>query len=230
MRISIGMKIVPILGAGILLMMLNACVPAMHETREAEGDAIQALHYATVRAYKDRQMKGKIYLQYSGKKWKFEMKWRCRLGHYDFDLYSSGRKVIQFRSTPDFAELKDHKGRIKRTDNADLLIEETLGVEIPPVSDLCHWLVGLPSSRLSMSSSHKDSQGRLEKIEQLGWQIRYVEYQRYKIGHADLDLPKHLVFEKDEVRITVNIRQWTAPSAAEHSSGSWHELYAIDGG
>ena len=85
--------------------------------------------------------------------------------------------------------------------------EELLGTRLGwslPVSGLRYWLLGLPAPGLPVVKSSLDSFGRLLRLSQGGWQIRYLDYKWIE----NLALPGKIFVEHPKLRLRLVIDHW----------------------
>ena len=87
-------------------------------------------------------------------------------------------------------------------DAARGVVDTELGALLP-VTELRYWLVGVPAPGLP----HRETigpDGRLEGLEQAGWQLSYSRYETV----GGLELPARIEIESDGVRLRVAIANW----------------------
>ncbi len=93
------------------------------------------------------------------------------------------------------------QGRFE-ADSPEALVEAQLGWQLP-VSHLLWWVRGLPApdsrSRLSL-----DSDSRLARLEQDGWQVNYLAYAE----HNGFTLPERIRLEGHDLQITLVVKDW----------------------
>lgn len=87
----------------------------------------------------------------------------------------------------------------RRARDAESLTHETLGYALP-VSGLVWWVQGLPDPRTPHDARH-GSDGRLERLEQDGWVIRYLQYA------ADAR-PRKLLVARGDLEIRLVADRW----------------------
>lgn len=75
-----------------------------------------------------------------------------------------------------------------------------------PLAELRYWLVGAPAP----GSSHQETigaDGRLARLEQAGWQLRYSRYEAV----GQLALPARIDIESETARLRLVVSSWRLP-------------------
>jgi len=90
---------------------------------------------------------------------------------------------------------------------AEELIHRNTGWTIP-VAQLAFWVRGLPDPTSRIGKFQPNTQGLIETLEQSGWKISYSEYMSVTSGSETLAMPKRIVAEYKEIRLTLAIREW----------------------
>jgi len=93
------------------------------------------------------------------------------------------------------------------------LLYDVMGWRIP-VSGLRYWILGRPAPGVATDEEperHKDGEwdGKLKRLNQSGWEIRYRTYRRVDGVH----LPEHLVLKNEQFDARIRIGTWTLPPA-----------------
>jgi outer membrane lipoprotein LolB len=112
------------------------------------------------------------------------------------------------------AELRDADGEIYRGASMQQLLLRATGWNLP-IEGMNYWVLGLPDPDVPAHST-LDAWGRLKLLDQLGWDIRFLEYtevdgyelpklvfiRHTPVGAADADVEARLAIETWEVRKT----------------------------
>lgn len=115
------------------------------------------------------------------------------------------------------AELRDGGGKVYRDATAEALLARVSGWRLP-LDALRYWVVGLPSPQ-APARVVLDEWGRPRTLQQLGWNIRFIEYAQ----HGSYELPRRLFIERAtdagsssaaEVRLVID--SWALPDSAVH--------------
>lgn len=104
--------------------------------------------------------------------------------------------------------LKDSKGHVYTAENPEALMQQQLGWSLP-ISSLYYWVRGLPApgpvTRVQYDAFH-----RIEVLEQQGWSIHFIAYQRTQL----LELPKEIIFTQTKfyMHLTIEGDSWQVKS------------------
>ncbi len=85
------------------------------------------------------------------------------------------------------------------------LMQQQLGWSVP-VASFKYWVRGLPAQEGEITAATPDDEGRIRKLEQMGWQIAVNEYTRA----LDRDLPSKLEVSHGQFEIKLVIQSWEA--------------------
>ena len=121
------------------------------------------------------KVKGKIAVKAGNKGGHASLRWDREEQTQHIELYGplgGGRVVID--EDANGARLKDTKGGDSRGDSVATLIEQRLGWPLP-FDQLPAWLRGLPAK--PGAKMEWDDQGRVLRMNDSGWQVRYPAYQ-----------------------------------------------------
>ena len=95
------------------------------------------------------------------------------------------------------------KNKILRADNAETLLQQTVGWHVP-VSGFRYWVRGLQEPGVAMTNQQVDDQGRITEMQQADWSISIKRY----IDVEGLDLPAKIFMHNDHVRLKLIIQTW----------------------
>jgi len=82
-----------------------------------------------------------------------------------------------------------------------------------PVDALRYWILGLPTPRLN-ADWELDSYGRIEKLRQAGWEIRFLDYEQ----RNGVELPGRVFVSKGEAEVKVVVQQWQQADAKSRAA------------
>jgi outer membrane lipoprotein LolB len=117
-----------------------------------------------------------------------------------------GQGVAEMRGSSAGMELKNAEGRRFYATDADTLVRQALGVELP-LRGLTWWVVGLPRPEAAHSAT-PDAAGHLVELQQDGWQILFSRYQ----SHNGYMLPGKLVARRgDDLEVRLVLDTWELP-------------------
>ncbi len=117
-----------------------------------------------------------------------------------------GQGVAELRGGPAGMELKNAEGRLYYAADADALVQQALGLELP-LRGLAWWVVGLPRPEATYHAV-PDADGHLGELEQDGWQIMFSRYE----SHHGQPLPGKLLARRgDDLEVRLVVDSWELP-------------------
>ncbi len=119
-----------------------------------------------------------------------------------------GKGLFRLESDAHGASARDDKGHLYRAANAQSLLTQLTGWQIP-IDGLQYWIRGIPTPT-PIAAAQWDDAGRLERLDQDGWEIHYNEYLPYR----DLALPRKLRLIRGGtpvIDIKLIVEQWNLP-------------------
>lgn len=159
------------------------------------------------------QLSGRIALFDAHTSWRSSIHWQHHPEHYEINFLTiSGQQAARLLVNAAGAELFLPDERIAASDVAGLL-RDRLGWQVP-LDSLRFWVIGLPVPGM-MSKHGLDEKGRLQWLEQAGWQINYKRYTRVQ----ELQLPKKIVLQHQRARIRLVIDTWGFEPPRENKAG-----------
>lgn len=149
------------------------------------------------------EMSGRAAVATATEGWTASLAWSQRAADSELHLQGTlGVGGVRVRGDGRYFEIETSKGEKIAADDADAVLQETIGVPLP-VSALRFWLLGVPAPGMP-AIEELDEKGRLARLEQGGWQ---ATYERYAFQH-DAWLPGRMRFERGAVRVRVVVHQW----------------------
>lgn len=122
--------------------------------------------------------------------------------------FGGGRNVLEGREGR--FSLSNSDGRFE-AESPEALMEEQLGWALP-VSAMPDWVRGLPGEHDSYQLE-TDELGFPSHLTQDGWEIDYREWERF----AGMWLPRRLVMNYDDIRITLVVNEWRSTDDEDQS-------------
>ncbi len=109
---------------------------------------------------------------------------------------------VRISSNGSDLEVLNSRGQRLDSEAARAEIETRLGFE-PPLASLRYWVLGVPNPSMPAEET-LDSQQRLERLVQDGWDIEYMSYAAFD-GNW---LPVRMTLRRNDVRVRVFVDGW----------------------
>ena len=198
--------------AGFLLLpllMLGGCATApVSDT----GTVVSTANLA-VPQYRIWQFRGRVSLVREEQGWHASLDWRETGGRYRLRLSGPlGQGALQVDGDGDSVRLLAADGREYRAPDADALVEQATGWQLP-VAGIRYWVRGIPAPGVEARIT-TDEQGRLQNLRQSGWDIRYERYQEVD----GRDWPTRLRLNTADIAIRLVVDRWTLSNAPEEAT------------
>lgn len=161
--------------------------------------------------YDSWQFRGRVSLTRGEEGWHAGVNWQEEAGVYDLRLSGPlGQGAVQVKGTQGLVRLTAANGRVIIANDADALVADVTGWRFP-VSGIRYWVRGLPApAPQPQAVISRDEAGRLQRLEQSGWDIRYTRFQS-----ADgWNWPTRLRLTTDELVVRLVIDEWILPAPA----------------
>ena len=177
----------------VLVLMLQGCATV---DIIAGGKYVRAtrLHLYQLDRWRFR---GRLALRSSRDSWSASIDWRHD-GEHDRMILSGplGQGGLSIDLTAAAIRIDRGGGQIETSVHPDQLIQEQLGVFVP-VRALRFWVVGLTEP----DRAYRDMP---EGFEQLGWQVRYLQFMRT----GDEAMPRKITVTSNDTKLKLIIDQW----------------------
>lgn len=161
------------------------------------------------------QVTGKLGVRVPGDSGSANLRWRQTAADYTIDLsgpLGSGRTVINGQQGEVSLQQAGEPPHTAAT--AEELILYSTGWTIP-VTQLIYWVRALPAPKQKVTHWEKNAEDQLTLLEQAGWRIQYSQYTAVTsaAGNESILLPRRVVAEYGEARLTLIIREWQLDAA-----------------
>jgi len=190
-----------------LLVAVSACTTApMVEAPVKDPAAAWLKHSARMTAIHNWDIEGRIAIRSYKEAVNANLRWQQQGDNYEIDLSGPfGSGAVHLSGEPGAVRLKtDAQDMV--ADNAETLLYQVTGLLVP-IESLKYWIRGLPQPD-SGSSQNLDAQGRLARIEQDRWKVRFRAY-------ADVSrqqLPVKVFVDNHQLSVRIVIDKWSLPS------------------
>lgn len=189
-----------------VFVLLNACaiLPKTPSELPNISAAIHQQHLTKLDAIKSYLLKGRLGVVTKKQGFSGSINWQHSAQNDNIDVFSPlGGKIANIKKTALGVTLTQQDGRNITAQNAQSLIESTLGFKLP-LTGLSDWALGKPTSS-KIEASTWDVQGRLLMLKQDGWDISYEKYADIK----GVSLPNKVVLKSEQLNLKLLIENWS---------------------
>ena len=198
---------------GILLLMLAGCAGVPQQPPVEDPLQVWHARERQLRGIMHWEVRGRLAVRTRDEGFNANFLWRQWGENYHIRLSGPfGMAALTVAGNEEGVALRrDGKTAFHRGDAETLFFRQT-GVRLP-IDALRYWVRGIPQPGVKAKVS-LDRRGRLQTLQQAGWEI---DYRRY-VHKRGLDLPAKLVVENPQVRVRIVIDRWILPSPAKGRS------------
>ncbi len=190
----------------LIFALLNACaiLPKTPSELPSISLAIHQQHLTKLDAIKSYLLKGRLGVVTKKQGFSGSINWQHSAQNDNIDVFSPlGGKIANIKKTALGVTLTQQDGRNITAQNAQSLIESTLGFKLP-LTGLSDWALGKPTSS-KIEASTWDAQGRLLTLKQDGWDISYENY----ADNKGVSLPNKVVLKSEQLNLKLLIENWS---------------------
>ncbi len=189
--------------AAVLLVSACATRPPVTPT---VPESVWLEHRATLQTLTDWQARGRVAIRSEDDGWNADFDWQQRGESYRIRLRGPfGQGGIELHGDKLGVWLKRQDKAPVYARNVEHLLREETGWQLP-VLGLSDWLRGLPADA-QPAALDWDQQGRLQSLQQNGWNIAYGRYR--DVGERQL--PDKLQLLRDQLQVKVVVDEWQIP-------------------
>lgn len=170
---------------------------------------------------RDWSATGRIAVNTDKEAWNIKMYWHQEGDDYQIRLNGPlGSGAVDITGGPDQVTLRTTDGRTLSAADPESLLFDAMGWRIP-ISGLRYWILGRPEAGAPTARLESDTEGKLRRLEQSGWDVRYLSYRRVE----GVDLPVWLIMENKRLSARVRINMWTLDLHAGEGSDPYAPFY-----
>lgn len=149
------------------------------------------------------QFTGRVSLTRAEQGWHAGLSWQQQADRFQLKISGPlGQEAFRLTGNAAGVLLIDADGKIIRADDAESLLLQTIGWQLP-VTGLKYWVRGLAVPGI-YASEHRDLQGRLLALEQSRWAISYSRYHSIE----GVGWPAKLRLVRGDVTVRLVIDAW----------------------
>lgn len=200
------MPLHPVAVVALAALLLTGCATAPPEP-VADREAAWADHRAAVAGLEQWALGGRVAIRAGEEGSRASLDWEQDGERWQVALYGPfGAGEVLLHGGPAGAVLEGPEGTDHDRD-AQALLHRRTGL-ILPVPALEYWVRGLPAPG-RVRERELDDQGRLARLAQRGWEVRYTAYGE----HGGRPLPEALTATRRDgaVRLRLAIHEWRFP-------------------
>lgn len=159
------------------------------------------------------QLEGKLALAAKDEGWSANLDWRQNGEAFEMQLSGPfGLGGLRLAGDRRHVVVRDGDEVYRYAAAPEGVIRRQFGMTIP-VAGLSYWVRGTPRPELA-AVPKLDRYGRLSRLEQSGWTIRYRSY----ASRGGPDLPKRLVMTRPDVRLKLVVDDWKIDRAGANGA------------
>jgi outer membrane lipoprotein LolB len=182
-------------------LIFSGCAPKEEEWPSVSNPSAEwNLHEKALQTIDSWIVKGKVGVSDGVQAQSLNFSWTQQGQNYEIDFYGPlGVKVATLIKQKTEVSLLTSSGKKTAKDPESLMVEE-LGFSMP-VSGLSQWVMGLPQS--TTSPKMLNSFGYLSRLQEDGWDVSYISYQRRK----GLGFPHQMILKRGNVRVVLSLER-----------------------
>ena len=150
------------------------------------------------------ELKGRIAVSMKKQAWSASLQWAQERQNYQINIIAPlGQGSIELEGDGHGVSMRVAKNRILHADAPETLLRKSLGWSAP-VSGLRYWIRGIPVPGKRVTNLLLDGKGRVNQMQQSGWQISYSRYS----SRGDIELPGKIALQNGRIKLRLVIRDW----------------------
>jgi outer membrane lipoprotein LolB len=192
----------------ILALALAGCLQPQQKPDAFSAESWPARR-AALQSLADWHLDGRIALSTAEDGWSGTLTWRQIDEHVDARFRGPlGVGGFHIAGVPDRIALETTDGEHFLFTDPETELEATLGWRVP-LASMRYWMLGVADPLGGEADESLNEEGRLERLEQRDWTVRYTSYRSFD----GATLPRKLVMENGELRIRLAIDDWALGGA-----------------
>lgn len=170
---------------------LAGCSTIAERTPSVDVAAQWEVRQSQLIPLKSWEIQGRVSARAPGEGWQASLRWVRDDERHEIDLWGPlGRGHVRLVQDQFGAQLVDADRNTYWADSSERLLYDATGWRLP-LQGLNYWVLGVPVPE-TPGEQTLDERGRLTSLEQLGWQIRFLRYQR----HGTYEFPSKLFIRR----------------------------------
>lgn len=145
----------------------------------SERAALWHAHLASLLPIRAWDINGRLAVHEGDHGGQMSLRWHREGDHARVQLVGPfGKQLLSITAGPDGARAIDDRRRVFTAPDAQTLLRKMTGWQLP-LRGLDYWVLGAPVPNVAQDA-HLDNEGRLARLRQLGWDIRFIDYGNYQ--------------------------------------------------
>lgn len=164
-------------------------------------------HLARVAALETWYVSGQLGVRLPDNSGSARLRWQQSQDDFRIDLsgpFGQGRTLIQGR--PGAVTLQQGGEEPLQASSAEELLWLATEWQVP-VEELRYWVRGIPSPEQPIQQLKRNREGLLAELQQGGW---HLQYSNYTLVDNRWHLPRRIVAQHEDARLTLVIHTWSA--------------------
>ena len=171
-------------------------------TLQEQAQAWQA-HQTSVAGLREWTLQGRISVATEEDSWSGKLRWQQAAGQFQISFSAPmGVGAARLHTNDTGVVMQVANGKTYYAPDAESLLYQFIGMHLP-LTNLRYWVTGLPNPDTA-STLEYDAAGRLARLQQAQWEIRYRGYQRVQ----NIDLPQKIFIENSQLNVRLVIERW----------------------
>lgn len=185
-----------------VLMTLAGCATTP-EIQPASPPQVYQQHLASLADISQFHVQGRIGVQAEGRGFSGSTQWQHDGRNDQLALFSPlGAQVATISTTADGVLLVTENGKRYIAADVETLTQQNLGWSLP-MQGLPDWVLGRPAAT-PVQQSQWDTNGRLTRLVQDGWDITYAQY----VEVESYSLPNKITLRSPKLNLKLIIERW----------------------
>lgn len=170
----------------------------------AEPERVWAQRQAQLADLSNWSAYGRLAIRSEKEAWSITVHWTQRGEAYRIRFNAPlGQGSMELAGNADGVSLRTHKNEVFTAGDPETLLLDTVGWRIP-LSGLRYWLIGRTEAGAPVDGLDLDVAGRLQHLEQSGWQVDYLRYGQV----GSLELPTKVFLENARLSARLVVSHW----------------------
>ena len=186
-----------------LALLLSACATTPSSRSSAQQARAWQAHQASVGGLQGWALFGRIAISTEDEAWSGKLRWRQAPASYQIQFEAPfGQGAMRLNGDAAGVVMQVVNGERYTAPDAESLLYRFFGMHLP-LQGMKYWVTGLPEPSLPKLMEY-DAAGRLARLEQAEWRIRYEAYRRVD----GVDLPQKIELVNHALNLRLVIDRW----------------------